>query len=176
SNHARNVSDGTPRSGPVRCFGERNVSMRANVAHGPSPPVAARSTTRRLRTPSRIRAKAAVWPHMPPPTINTSSSGWPSGPARLGAPGDCRCLRGLPFRKCDVIELSNYYTLSSPWAYFAGPKLQDIVRRHRVKLVLKPFDFQAVVPKTGGIPIRTRPEPRRKYHVLELMRWRDYLG
>ena len=75
-----------------------------------------------------------------------------------------------------MIELSNYYTLSSPWAYFAGPKLQDIVRRHRAKLMLKPFDFQAVVPKTGGIPLRTRPEPRRKYHALELARWRDYLG
>lgn len=85
-------------------------------------------------------------------------------------------LHRFPFATCDVIELSNYYTLSSPWAYFAGPKLQDIVRRHRAKLTLKPFDFQAVVPMTGGIPLRTRPEPRRKYHALELARWRDYLG
>jgi 2-hydroxychromene-2-carboxylate isomerase len=74
-----------------------------------------------------------------------------------------------------VIELSSYYSLSSPWAYFAGPKLQDIVRRHRIRLVLKPFDFQAVVPKTGGVPLRTRPEPRRSYHALELARWREYL-
>ena len=74
-----------------------------------------------------------------------------------------------------MIELSNYYSLSSPWAYFAGPKLQDIVRRHRIRLVLKPFDFQAVVPKTGGVPLRTRPEPRRSYHALELARWREYL-
>ena len=60
-----------------------------------------------------------------------------------------------------MIELHCYYSLSSPWAYFAGPKLQDIVRRHRPKLWLKPYDFQAVVPKTGGVPLRTRPEPRR---------------
>lgn len=73
-------------------------------------------------------------------------------------------------------EISCFYSLSSPWAYFGGPKLQDIVRRHRVKLVLKPFDFQDVVPKTGGVPIRTRPKPRRDYHALELARWRDYLG
>jgi 2-hydroxychromene-2-carboxylate isomerase len=88
----------------------------------------------------------------------------------------CPCLHRFPFPTCDVIELSNYYTLSSPWAYFAGPKLQDIVRRHRAKLALKPFDFQAVVPRTGGIPLRTRPEPRRKYHALELARWREFLG
>ncbi len=75
-----------------------------------------------------------------------------------------------------MIELHCYYSLSSPWAYLAGPQLQDIVRRHRVRLQLKPYDFQAVVPKTGGVPIRTRPEPRRTYHDLELARWSDYLG
>lgn len=75
-----------------------------------------------------------------------------------------------------MIELHCYYSLSSPWAYFAGPKLQDIVRRHRPKLWLKPYDFQAVVPKTGGVPLRTRPEPRHRYHEAELDRWRRYLN
>jgi len=50
------------------------------------------------------------------------------------------------------------------------------VRRHHVRLALKPYDFQAVVPQTGGIPLKTRPEPRRTYHALELARWSDYLG
>ena len=75
-----------------------------------------------------------------------------------------------------MIEVSCFYSLSSPWAYFAGPKLQDIVRRHHVKLLLKPFDFQEVVPRTGGVPLRTRPEPRRTYHALELDLWRKHLG
>jgi 2-hydroxychromene-2-carboxylate isomerase len=75
-----------------------------------------------------------------------------------------------------MTELHCYYSLSSPWAYFGGPKLQDIVRRHRVRLVLKPYDFQEVVPRTGGVPLRTRPEPRRSYHAEELDRWRKYLG
>ena len=42
--------------------------------------------------------------------------------------------------------------------------------------MLKPYDFQAVVPHTGGIPLKTRPEARRSYHALELARWRDFLG
>jgi 2-hydroxychromene-2-carboxylate isomerase len=75
-----------------------------------------------------------------------------------------------------MIEVSCYYSLSSPWAYFGGPRLMAIVGRHKAKLVLKPFDFQEVVPRTGGIPIRTRPEPRRTYHALELDRWRKHLG
>lgn len=75
-----------------------------------------------------------------------------------------------------MLTVDCFYTLSSPWAYFAGPRLGDIARRHRARIVLKPYDFQAVVPKTGGIPLLTRPEPRRRYHAVELDRWRRYLG
>ena len=74
------------------------------------------------------------------------------------------------------IDLQCFYSLSSPWAYFMGPRLQDIVRRHRPELVLKPYDFQEIVPRTGGVPLRTRPEPRKRYHETELDRWRQYLG
>jgi 2-hydroxychromene-2-carboxylate isomerase len=72
--------------------------------------------------------------------------------------------------------LECFYSLSSPWAYLGGPQLQDIVRRHRARLVLRPYDFQAVAPHTGGVPLRTRPDARRSYHALELDRWRTYLG
>ena len=75
-----------------------------------------------------------------------------------------------------MVEISCYYSLSSPWAYLGGPQLMKIVGKHRAKLVLKPFDFQEIVPRTGGIPLRTRPEPRRSYHALELDRWRKHLG
>ena len=75
-----------------------------------------------------------------------------------------------------TIRLDCFYSLSSPWAYFAGPQLQDIVRRHRVQLTFKPYDFQAVVPQNGGIPIRTRPPARRQYHQEELARWSAYLA
>ena len=75
-----------------------------------------------------------------------------------------------------MTQLDCFYSLSSPWAYFAGPQLQDIVRRHNVQLVFKPYDFQLVVPQTGGIPLKTRPDARRSYHAQELARWSDYLG
>jgi len=75
-----------------------------------------------------------------------------------------------------MVEISCYYSLSSPWAYLGGPRLMEIVHKHRAKLVLKPFDFQDIVPRTGGIPLRTRPEPRRTYHALELDRWRKHLN
>ena len=69
-----------------------------------------------------------------------------------------------------------FYTLSSPWAYFGGPRFYEIARRHGARIVLRPFDFQKVVPLTGGVPLRTRVQPRRDYHQLELDRWRRHLG
>jgi 2-hydroxychromene-2-carboxylate isomerase len=74
-----------------------------------------------------------------------------------------------------MAEISCYYSLSSPWAYFGGPRFYEIARNRGAKIVLKPFDFQDVVPRTGGIPLRTRPGPRRSYHALELDRWRKHL-
>jgi 2-hydroxychromene-2-carboxylate isomerase len=69
-----------------------------------------------------------------------------------------------------------FYVLSSPWAYFGGPKLQDIVRRNRARLILRPYEWLVVTEKTGGISLRTRPQPRQDHHAVELARWRDYLG
>jgi len=69
-----------------------------------------------------------------------------------------------------------YYSLSSPWAYFAGPRIVEIARRHHAQVIVKPYDFQEVAPKTGGIPILTRPMPRQTYHALELQRWSKFLG
>jgi 2-hydroxychromene-2-carboxylate isomerase len=69
-----------------------------------------------------------------------------------------------------------FTTLSSPWMYLGGPQLTDIIKRHGATLVLKPFDFRLVVKHTGGVPLRTRPEPRQDYHMLELDRWSQHLG
>src|SRR4051794_34346062 len=68
-----------------------------------------------------------------------------------------------------------YYSLSSPWAYFGGPRFVEVARRHGAAIVLRPYDFLKVVPQTGGIPLRTRPQPRQDYHALELDRWRKFL-
>ena len=69
-----------------------------------------------------------------------------------------------------------YYTLSSPWAYFGGPRFVAIARKHGAAIVLRPYDFMEVVPQTGGIPLRTRPQARQEYHAIELDRWRKFLG
>lgn len=69
-----------------------------------------------------------------------------------------------------------FYSLSSPWMYLGGPQLTEIIRRHNARLLLRPYDFRLVIKHTGGIPLRSRPEPRQDYHALELDRWSRHLG
>jgi 2-hydroxychromene-2-carboxylate isomerase len=70
-------------------------------------------------------------------------------------------------------KIECFYSLSSPWAYLAYPRLLDIAARHGAEIALRPIK---VVPDNGGILLRTRPQPRQDYHALELDRWRIFLG
>lgn len=69
-------------------------------------------------------------------------------------------------------EILAFYGISSPWAYFGLPRLRALVARHGARLVLRPI---RVIEANGGIPLRTRAQPRQDYHALELARWRDFL-
>ncbi|MFS3133943.1 2-hydroxychromene-2-carboxylate isomerase [Gluconacetobacter sacchari] len=66
-----------------------------------------------------------------------------------------------------------YYGISSPWAYLGMPRLRAIAAEEGVALALKPI---RIIEANGGIPLRTRPIARQAYHVVELKRWRAYLG
>jgi len=70
-------------------------------------------------------------------------------------------------------EILVFYGISSPWAYLGTPRLWEIARRHNARLVLRPI---RVIEANGGIPLRTRAQPRQDYHALELARWRSFLG
>ncbi len=65
-----------------------------------------------------------------------------------------------------------FYGISSPWAYFGAPRLFEIADRHGAELRLRPI---VVIQPNGGIPLPTRPDPRRHYHAVELDRWRRHL-
>jgi 2-hydroxychromene-2-carboxylate isomerase len=66
-----------------------------------------------------------------------------------------------------------FHSLSSPWAYLGGPRFHALIEKHDLDVVLRPT---TIVTENGGIPLRTRPDPRRSYHELELDRWRKRLG
>ena len=66
-----------------------------------------------------------------------------------------------------------YHALSSPWAYLGWPKFKALIDRHDLDVVVRPT---RIVPENGGVPLRSRPQPRQAYHEVELDRWRKRLG
>ncbi len=73
----------------------------------------------------------------------------------------------------DPLTLTVFYGISSPWAYFGAPRAQAIAARHGARFHLRPI---RVIEANGGIPLRTRAQPRQDYHAVELARWRRHLG
>ncbi len=66
-----------------------------------------------------------------------------------------------------------FHSLSSPWAYLGWPRFKAIIEKHDLDVIVRPTRIQ---PPNGGIPLRSRPEARLKYHEVELDRWRKKLN
>src|SRR5678816_2126029 len=66
-----------------------------------------------------------------------------------------------------------FHSLSSPWAYMGGPRFHALIKKHDLDVVVRPT---RIVPPNGGIPLLTRPDARRRYHEVELDRWRKRLN
>ena len=68
--------------------------------------------------------------------------------------------------------LQIFYGISSPWAYFGAPRAYDIAAEAGAEIVLRPI---RIIEANGGIPLRSRPDARQRYHAVELDRWRKFL-
>ena len=65
-----------------------------------------------------------------------------------------------------------FHSLSSPWAYLGWPRFHALIKKHDLDVVVRPT---RIVPPNGGIPLRSRPQARQRYHEVELDRWRKRL-
>jgi len=70
-------------------------------------------------------------------------------------------------------RLEIFYGMSSPWAYLGAPRAAAIARANGADIVLRPI---RIIEANGGIPLRTRPGARQRYHAVELDRWRRHLA
>lgn len=68
--------------------------------------------------------------------------------------------------------LQVFYGISSPWAYLGTPKMWSVAKANGARIVLRPI---RIIEANGGIPLRTRPDARQRYHAVELGRWREHL-
>jgi 2-hydroxychromene-2-carboxylate isomerase len=70
-----------------------------------------------------------------------------------------------------------YFTPNSPWTYLGHQRFVDIARRHGAHVNVKPVDLGGrIFPVSGGLPLAKRAPQRQAYRLMELKRWRAFLG
>lgn len=69
-----------------------------------------------------------------------------------------------------------YMSPMSPWTYLGHARFVDIAKRHGAAINVKPVDFGRIFPVSGGLPLGKRAPQRQAYRLVELARWRDFLG
>lgn len=69
-----------------------------------------------------------------------------------------------------------YMTPVSPFTYMGHERLRTICRNRGAEINLRVMDLGKVFPASGGLALKDRPPQRRAYRMMELKRWRDFLG
>jgi carboxymethylenebutenolidase len=74
------------------------------------------------------------------------------------------------------MHVDAYISLNSPWAYLGSGRIAALCREHGATLRVWPVDFGLIFPASGGLPLPQRAPQRQAYRLVELARWRDFLG
>jgi len=69
-----------------------------------------------------------------------------------------------------------YMTPVSPFTYMGHERFRAICRDRGAEINLKVMDLGKVFPVSGGLALKDRAPQRRAYRMMELKRWRDFLG
>ena len=65
----------------------------------------------------------------------------------------------------------------SPWAYLGHARFMRIAADAGAIVRVLPVDLSGkIFPVSGGLPLAQRPPQRQAYRLVELARWRDFLG
>lgn len=69
-----------------------------------------------------------------------------------------------------------YFAPVSPWSWLGHDRFVAIASKHGASIAVKPVDLGKVFPVSGGLPLPKRAPQRQAYRLVELARWRDFLG
>jgi 2-hydroxychromene-2-carboxylate isomerase len=69
-----------------------------------------------------------------------------------------------------------YFTPMSPWTYFGHERFVAMAKHHGASINIKPVDYGRIFPASGGLPLAKRAPQRQAYRLVELQRWREFLG
>ena len=86
--------------------------------------------------------------------------------------------RSAPTREeTEVAQHIDYYaSLNSPWTHLGAARIEALAAKHGASLRIWPVDFGTVFAGSGGLPLPKRAPQRQAYRLMELRRWRDFLG
>ena len=68
-----------------------------------------------------------------------------------------------------------YFTPVSPWAFLGHARFVQLLRNAGASVSVRPVDFGAIFPASGGLPRAKRAPQRRAYRLVELQRFADAL-
>jgi carboxymethylenebutenolidase len=69
-----------------------------------------------------------------------------------------------------------YLAPQSPWTYLGHARFVQMAAAAGATVRVKPADIGQVFAVSGGLPLAKRPAQRQAYRLVELARWRDFLG
>jgi carboxymethylenebutenolidase len=73
-------------------------------------------------------------------------------------------------------HIDYYVSLNSPWTHLGAARIEALAAQHGASLRIYPVDFGTVFAGSGGLPLPKRAPQRQAYRMMELRRWRDFLG
>lgn len=69
-----------------------------------------------------------------------------------------------------------YFTPQSPWTYLGHARFATIAKAAGATVRVRPVDFGAVFPVSGGLPLGKRAPQRQAYRLVEMARFSQHLG
>jgi len=73
-------------------------------------------------------------------------------------------------------HIDYYASLNSPWTHLGAARIEALAAKHSATMRIYPVDFGTVFAGSGGLPLPKRAPQRQAYRLMELRRWRDFLG
>jgi 2-hydroxychromene-2-carboxylate isomerase len=73
-------------------------------------------------------------------------------------------------------HIDYYASLNSPWTHLGAARIEALAAKHGATMRIYPVDFGTVFAGSGGLPLPKRAPQRQAYRLMELRRWRDFLG
>lgn len=68
-----------------------------------------------------------------------------------------------------------YFTPQSPWTYLGHARFGALAKSLGATVRVRPIDFGAVFPVSGGLPLGKRAPQRQAYRLVELARFSHFL-